>query len=157
MHIGFVPFFTKSYNDVVWVDDTMRNVLKHLRLNARMPKSQIGVCHQCRGYAPLEWHHVRPLWSVATEIVLRFHPLQYSDMTKVNRYIFESRFKTETAHVHNELLPLCRQCHDTETAASNPLWKVELSKKFPILWSYRCTLESLCNLAHEWYWEPAFA
>lgn len=151
MHVGFIPFHAASINDIVWIHDCMRLLLKNIRAAAPVPIKKWRECAHCANLNLVEYHHPRPLWSVAAEAILAERPQSLKELSELHLHIARGNAVLETKEFHENLIPLCRWCHDLATIHSNKEWKTALSERYPLLWTYRFEMAEFEALIEQWY------
>lgn len=158
MHVGYVPFRTKSANDIVWLSDATKLLVKRSRLlKPFIERPGIETpCFLCdRVGVAIEMHHKRPLWAWALRMILSDPPLTRTDSIAIERQILQGRFDGNTMEAHEELVPLCKKCHVEAGNSANETWKDVFSERYPLIWITRWTPEQLRSLVDKFYPEVA--
>jgi hypothetical protein len=88
-------------------------------------KFEIGRCEQCGEISKLSVHHIRPLWSLAIDVLCH----GFLTGNRINILRFDPRIY-ENWNAINNLMLLCFKCHNRIEIESDKTWRRTMLDKY---------------------------
>lgn len=135
MKVYHLPDGMKSVNDAVNLSGTIEILVDRARSHKSFYESKCKIknskCKKCNALDKIAIHHIKPVWVMAAEHVIKTgaRPRSISD-TEMDK-IFPGWNSL------GNLEPLCKKCHERVQQITDRRWKITLSKRYRLSFAMR--------------------
>lgn len=150
MNIQFIPNGAKDINDVINVHTYMTQVMKYARGRSsfaenRQKCTMLGRCQNCKGLAPVDAHHIKPIWAFALEYLLNSGAQTQKAFSFAAVWTIRM-YNVDQWHTLPNLMPLCSGCHQWVQSQADQEWQRYFEQNYPVVFGRRNLDEVLRRL-----------
>lgn len=150
MNVQYIPAGAKDINDVINVHLYMTQIMKYARGRSLFAKNRKectmpGRCQVCRMLAPVDAHHIKPIWVFALEYLLNSGAATPQAFSLAAVWTIRMH-NVDQWHGLPNLEPLCSQCHEVAQRHTDQEWQRYFENQYPVVFGRRNLDEVLRRL-----------
>lgn len=150
MNVQYIPDGAKDINDVINVHTYMTQVMKYARGRSSFAKNRqectmLGRCQVCKVLAPVDAHHIKPIWAFALEYLLNSGAQTHKAFSLAAAWTIRMH-NVDQWHSLTNLEPLCSICHEVAQKWTDQEWQGYFEANYPVVFGRRNLDELLRKL-----------